>query len=90
MPTRQTAMRAMNPAFIPRNHRVEAVIEAAVQQGILGPFEELVQVYKTLRGPAEPRSLRSPATAAPSCSKNILWNVMRTTDSAGGSWISKS
>jgi uncharacterized protein YdiU (UPF0061 family) len=36
----------MNPAFIPRNHRVEAVIEAAVQQGDLGPFEELVRVLK--------------------------------------------
>jgi uncharacterized protein YdiU (UPF0061 family) len=46
VPTRQTAMRAMNPAFIPRNHRVEAVIEAAVQQGDLGPFEELVRVLK--------------------------------------------
>ena len=27
---RQAAMRAVNPAFIPRNHRVEAVIAAAV------------------------------------------------------------
>ena len=27
---RQAAMRAVNPAFIPRNHRVEAVIQAAV------------------------------------------------------------
>src|SRR5947199_66109 len=27
--TRRTAMRAVNPAFIPRNHREEAVIEAA-------------------------------------------------------------
>ena len=29
---RQAAMRAVNPAFIPRNHRVEAVIEAAVNR----------------------------------------------------------
>ena len=29
---RQAAMRAVNPAFIPRNHRVEAVIQAAVNR----------------------------------------------------------
>ena len=33
-PTRQAAMRAVNPAFIPRNHRVEAVIAAAVNATI--------------------------------------------------------
>ena len=27
---RQAAMHAVNPAFIPRNHRIEAVIAAAV------------------------------------------------------------
>jgi uncharacterized protein YdiU (UPF0061 family) len=37
-------MRAVNPAFIPRNHRVEAVIQAAVQGDDFGPFEELLQV----------------------------------------------
>jgi uncharacterized protein YdiU (UPF0061 family) len=34
-------MRAVNPAFIPRNHRIEAVIQAAVAQGNFAPFEEL-------------------------------------------------
>jgi uncharacterized protein YdiU (UPF0061 family) len=38
---RRAAMRAANPAFIPRNHRVEAVIRAAVDHGDFGPFEEL-------------------------------------------------
>ena len=33
-------MRAANPAFIPRNHRVEQMIDAAVQ-GDYGPFERL-------------------------------------------------
>jgi uncharacterized protein YdiU (UPF0061 family) len=42
--TRAAAMRAVNPAFIPRNHRVEAVIQAAVQGDDFGPFEELLQV----------------------------------------------
>ncbi len=41
---RQAAMRAVNPAFIPRNHRIEAVIEAAVNQDDFAPFEELLAV----------------------------------------------
>ena len=43
-PTRRTAMRSVNPAFIPRNHRVEAVIEAAVNRDDFAPFEELLTV----------------------------------------------
>ena len=42
--TRHNAMRAVNPAFIPRNHRVEAVIEAAVNRDDFAPFEELLTV----------------------------------------------
>src|SRR6202023_890324 len=41
---RQAAMRAVNPAFIPRNHRVEAVIEAATNADDFSPFEELLTV----------------------------------------------
>jgi uncharacterized protein YdiU (UPF0061 family) len=41
---RQAAMRAVNPMFIPRNHRVEAVIQAAVNNDDYAPFEELVKV----------------------------------------------
>lgn len=39
---RRTAMRKVNPAFIPRNHLVEAVIQAAVKDEDFEPFEELV------------------------------------------------
>ena len=42
--TRRFAMLAVNPAFIPRNHRVEAVIRAAVDEGDFAPFHELVTV----------------------------------------------
>ena len=42
--TRRDAMRAVNPAYIPRNHRVEAVIRAAIDADNLGPFEELLSV----------------------------------------------
>ena len=37
----------MNPAFIPRNHRVEAVIDAAVERADLAPFHHLVDVLAT-------------------------------------------
>ena len=39
----QARMRAANPAFIPRNHRMEQMIEAAVA-GDFAPFERLVEV----------------------------------------------
>jgi uncharacterized protein YdiU (UPF0061 family) len=42
--TRQAAMAAVNPAFIPRNHRIQAVIEAAVDRDDFAPFEELLAV----------------------------------------------
>jgi len=41
---RRAAMRAVNPAFIPRNHLVEAAIAAAVTRDDFVPFEELVEV----------------------------------------------
>jgi uncharacterized protein YdiU (UPF0061 family) len=41
---RQAAMDAVNPIFIPRNHRIEAVIQAAVHDDDYAPFEELVKV----------------------------------------------
>ena len=37
-------MRAANPAFIPRNHRIETMIRAAVDRDEFGPFEELLKV----------------------------------------------
>jgi uncharacterized protein YdiU (UPF0061 family) len=41
---RGAAMRRANPAFIPRNHRVEEAIEAAVARADFGPFDTLVEV----------------------------------------------
>jgi uncharacterized protein YdiU (UPF0061 family) len=34
---------AANPAVIPRNHRIERAIEAAVAEGDLGPFHDMVE-----------------------------------------------
>jgi len=41
---RSAGMRAINPAFIPRNHRIESVIEAAVSRDDFAPFEKLLDV----------------------------------------------
>jgi len=41
---RREAMHRVNPAFIPRNHRVEAVIQAAMNNDDYAPFEELLAV----------------------------------------------
>jgi uncharacterized protein YdiU (UPF0061 family) len=41
---RRQAMQRVNPAFIPRNHRIEAVIQAAMNRDDYAPFEELVTV----------------------------------------------
>ena len=41
---RRAAMRAVNPAFIPRNHLVEAALTAAIVRDDQGPFEEMLTV----------------------------------------------
>jgi uncharacterized protein YdiU (UPF0061 family) len=41
---RAAAMRTVNPAFIPRNHRVEAALHAAVERQDFQPFEDLLDV----------------------------------------------
>jgi uncharacterized protein YdiU (UPF0061 family) len=51
---RAAAMRQVNPAFIPRNHRIEQVIKAAVEGQDFAPFAELSTVlsrpYQALEG----------------------------------------
>ena len=41
---RAKAMRAVNPAFIPRNHRVEQALDAAIEYGDFSPFTDLLTV----------------------------------------------
>jgi uncharacterized protein YdiU (UPF0061 family) len=43
-PERAASMRLANPTFIPRNHLVEAAINAATQRNDFQPFEELLDV----------------------------------------------
>jgi len=51
---RAQAMRQLNPAVIPRNHRIEQVIGAATERQDYGPFIELSTVlsqpYRALEG----------------------------------------
>ena len=41
---RAQTMRAINPAFIPRNHRVEQALNAAIEHGDFSPFAEMLTV----------------------------------------------
>lgn len=43
---RAARMRAANPKYIARNHRVEAVIQAATEASDFAPFEELLSVLE--------------------------------------------
>jgi len=54
---RAGGMRAANPRFIPRNHRVEEALAAATERGDLRPFSELLEV---LRAPFADRPDRDP------------------------------
>jgi uncharacterized protein YdiU (UPF0061 family) len=56
------AMRQVNPAFIPRNHLVEAAIAAAVSSGDFTPFETLLTV---LANPYEDQPAHAAYAAAP-------------------------
>jgi len=42
---RTHAMRMVNPAYIPRNHRVEAAIAAATERADFEPFHEMLDVW---------------------------------------------
>jgi len=53
---RARAMRSVNPAVIPRNHRVEEALAAASDEGDLGPFARLLDA---LRRPYDEASERS-------------------------------
>jgi uncharacterized protein YdiU (UPF0061 family) len=42
---RARAMRTANPAYIPRNHRIEAAIAAATEHADFGPFNDTLEVW---------------------------------------------
>jgi len=62
-------MRLVNPAVIPRNHRIESVIVSAVQGGDYSPFEDLVKV---LSRPFEDSTAGAAYGAAPLPGERVL------------------
>jgi uncharacterized protein YdiU (UPF0061 family) len=50
---RAEAMRQVNPAFIPRNHRIQQVIDAAVEHQDFGPFAALSAALSSPYQPLE-------------------------------------
>ncbi|MGJ5207505.1 protein adenylyltransferase SelO [Bradyrhizobium sp. HKCCYLR20261] len=66
---RRDAMRKVNPAFIPRNHRIEAVISAAVENDDYAPFEEL---HAVLAKPFEDQPERADYAQPPEPEERVL------------------
>ncbi len=63
---RAASMRQVNPAIIPRNHVVQAALDAAVAEGNLQPFENLLRVlarpFEDLESFEDRQIYTSPAT----------------------------
>jgi uncharacterized protein YdiU (UPF0061 family) len=66
--TRRTRMREANPAFIPRNHRVQAMIEAAEREDY-APLDELTRV---LSKPYEDQSAFAHYADPPASHQRVL------------------
>jgi uncharacterized protein YdiU (UPF0061 family) len=66
---RAQAMREVNPAYIPRNHRVEQIIDAAVERADFGPFAELLEV---LSRPFETQPRYAAYASAPLPAERVL------------------
>ncbi len=65
--SRAEAMRRVNPAFIPRNHRVEQAIRAAIRDDF-APFERLVQ---TLERPYDEQPEAADLAEAPTVDERV-------------------
>ncbi|HEX5608202.1 MAG TPA: YdiU family protein [Candidatus Binatia bacterium] len=65
---RAAKMRLANPAFIPRNHRVEEALSAAVEQGDYGPFDTLLEILsRPFEDQSEFEAFAQPAPAGQGC-----------------------
>jgi uncharacterized protein YdiU (UPF0061 family) len=63
------AMRAVNPAYIPRNHMVEAALNAAIEREDFSPFEQLLEV---LARPFEERTGFERYAQPPAAEERVL------------------
>lgn len=69
---RAAAMRQVNPALIPRNHRVEQALAAAVDAGDFAPFETLLAaVTRPFEEPSAPIDPGADLTAPPPPSERV-------------------
>lgn len=66
---RAAAMRRVNPAFIPRNHRIEQAIQAAVDDSDFSLFEALIEV---LARPYEDQPAFAPYAEPPLPAERVL------------------
>jgi uncharacterized protein YdiU (UPF0061 family) len=66
---RRSAMHAVNPKYIPRNHRIEDMIAAAIEREDYQPFEELLMV---LRKPYEEQAAFSRYALPPRPEERVL------------------
>jgi uncharacterized protein YdiU (UPF0061 family) len=66
---RARSMRTANPAYIPRNHRVEAALKAATEEADFGPFNEMLDVWSR---PYEEQRGREAYLAPPLPAERVL------------------
>jgi uncharacterized protein YdiU (UPF0061 family) len=66
---RAAKMRGKNPAFIPRNHRVEQALNAAIRDGNFTPFEEL---HAVLQNPYEDHPEFARYATPPALNERVL------------------
>jgi uncharacterized protein YdiU (UPF0061 family) len=66
---RAQAMRTINPAFIPRNHRVEQALNAAIEYGDFSPFAEMLSV---LSRPYEDQAAFADYANAPQADERVF------------------
>jgi uncharacterized protein YdiU (UPF0061 family) len=67
--SRVESMRRANPAYIPRNHRIEQMIAAAVERADFAPFEQLSTV---LSQPYQEQAAFASYAAAPQPGERVL------------------
>jgi uncharacterized protein YdiU (UPF0061 family) len=66
---RAQAMRTVNPAFVPRNHRVGQALDAVIEDGDFSPFAELLTV---LSRPYEDQAVFTDYTNVPHADERIF------------------
>jgi uncharacterized protein YdiU (UPF0061 family) len=72
---RRAAMLRVNPAYIPRNHRVETALAAAAERGDMAPFDTLLRL---LQQPFDPHPGFEPFQLPPQPEERVLMTFCGT------------